>query len=346
MPFDSPQELGAQRPRQSLPEFPKADLHRHAETYAHLDRLLAERDDRPPYDWESSLESLAELPPGMPRLIRLNGGLDTAELNALAVGYGHFVPWVSAMLEGAARDGAVLVEVRFGVGAGLGPCHMTLFREAERRVRERHPLFYAEAIGVMRLSTASPPEAFESCLRAREQGLAGIDFIPDPYDSEADWTEAAVWAERAAEAGLGITVHAGEFSTANISAALQLPGISRIGHGVYATATDELLQRVVDSGVTVECCLTSNLTLGAVPSLEEHPIRRLAEVGVPVTLSTDDPVRLCTSIEREYERAAALGFGGDDLLSLTRQGILASFTSERRRATLLEAVRTASSLPE
>ena len=283
------------------------------------------------------MKSLAELPPGMPRVARLNGGLDTAELNTLAVGYAHFVPWVSAMLEGAARDGAVLVEVRFGVGAGLGPCHMTLFREAERRVRERHPLFYAEAIGAMRLSTASPPEAFESCLRAREQGLAGIDFIPDPYDSEADWTEAAVWAERAAEAGLGITVHAGEFSTANISAALQLPGISRIGHGVYATATDKLLQRVVDSGVTVECCLTSNLALGAVPSLVEHPIRRLVESGVPVTLSTDDPVRLCTSIEREYERAAALGFGRDDLLSFTRQGILASFTSEERRSKLLEA---------
>ena len=188
---------------------------------------------------------LSELPPGMPRVARLNGGLDTAELNTLAVGYAHFVPWVSSMLEGAARDGAVLVEVRFGVGAGLGPCHMTLFREAERRVRERHPLFYAEAIAAIRLSAANPPEAFESCLRAREQGLAGIDFIPDPYDSEADWTEAAVWAERAAKAGLGITVHAGEFSTANISAALQLPGISRIGHGVYATATDKLLQRVV-----------------------------------------------------------------------------------------------------
>lgn len=338
MPPETTKGLGARRPSQSLGRLPKADLHRHAETYAHLDRLLAERDDHPPYDWESSLESLAELPPGMPRVRRLNGDLDTAQLNALAVGYGHFVPWVSNMLEGAARDGALLVEVRFGVGAGLGPYHMALFREAERRVRERHPLFYAEAIGVMRLSTASPPEAFESCLRAREQGLAGIDFIPDPYDSEADWTEAAVWAERASEAGLGVTVHAGEFSTANISAALQLPGIGRVGHGVYSTATDKLLQRVADSGVTVECCLTSNLTLGAVPSLEEHPIRRLVESGVPVTLSTDDPVRLCTSIEREYERAAALGFGRDDLLSFTSQGILASFTSEERRSRLLEVM--------
>ena len=147
-----------------------------------------------------------------------------------------------------------------------------------------------------------------------------------------------MWAERATEAGLGITVHAGEFSTANIAAALQLPGIRRIGHGVYATATDKLLQRVVDSGVTVECCLTSNLVLGAVPSLEEHPIRRLLQAGVPVTLNTDDPVRLCTSIQREYEQGVAMGFGRDDLLSFTRQSILSSFTSEERRSTLLEAI--------
>ena len=275
MSLETPQEIGTRTPSQPLRKIPKADLHRHAETFAHLDRLLAEREDRPPYDWESSMKCLSEVPPGGPRIERLNGDLDTAELNALAVDYTHFVPWVSAMLEGAARDGAVLVEVRFGVGAGLGPSHMSLFREAERRVRERHPLFYAEALGVIRISTPNAHGAFESCLRAREQGLAGIDFIPDSYDSDADWTEATVWAERATEAGLGITVHAGEFSTANIEAALRLPGIRRIGHGVYATATDKLLQRVADSGVTVECCLTSNLALGGVPSLEEHPIRRL-----------------------------------------------------------------------
>ena len=101
--------------------------------------------------------------------------------------------------------------------------------------------------------------------------------------------------------GLGITAHAGEFSTANIAAALRLPGIKRIGHGVHTAATEELLQLVLDSGVTVECCLTSNVVLGAVPSLGEHPIRLLVEAGVPVSLSTDDPVRLCTTIEREYE---------------------------------------------
>ena len=72
--------------------------------------------------------------------------------------------------------------------------------------------------------TPDVAEAFETCLRARDQGLAGIDFIPDPLDTEADWTVAYRWAERAAEAGLGITAHAAEFSTANLTAALLRAG--------------------------------------------------------------------------------------------------------------------------
>ena len=322
----------------ALREIPKADLHRHAETYAQLDRLIARLNGRPAHDWKGSIERLAELPPGMPRLSRLNGDLDTVALHALAVKYVYFDSWLTAMFEEAAHEGAVLVEVRFGVGDGLGPQHMYLFRQAERRVREKFPYFCAEAIAAVRLSALGQPDTFESCLRARDDGLAGIDFIPEPYDSEADWAGAYACADKAVEAGLGITAHAGEFSTANIAAALRLPGIKRIGHGVHAAATDEVLHLVLDSGVTVECCLTSNVVLGAVPSLGEHPIRLLVEAGVPVSLSTDDPVRLCTTIEREYELAAALNFGMDDLLSFTRQAILASFTSEDRRSELLDVV--------
>ena len=154
-------------------------------------------------------------------------------------------------------------------------------------------------------------------------------------------TEIYPLAEQAAEAGLGVTVHAGEFSTANIEAALGAPGITRIGHGVYAATSPELLQRLADSGVTVECCLTSNVVLGAVPSLEEHPIRKFVDAGVPVTLSSDDPMRLCTTIAGEYKQAAALGFDDSDLLSFTRNGILASFTTDERKSALLGTLETA-----
>ena len=314
---------------------PKTDLHRHAETGAHLDRLFAARDGRPPYDWKDAVERLAELPPGMPRLARLDGDLDMAALRPIAVSYVHFVEYTTATMREAASDGAVLLEIRVGVGAGLGPDHMALFREAERRVREEYPDFHAEAIGVMR-PTPDEAEAFETCLRARDQGLAGIDFIPDPLDTEADWTVAYRWAERAAEAGLGITAHAAEFSTANLAAALR-------DSGNHPDRPRRVRGRRVTSCYgnwstqesPIECCLTSNAVLGAVPSLEEHPVRDFVDAGVPVTLCTDDPVRLYTSIAREYELAKSLGFGDDDLRTFTRDGVLASFASNERKSAIL-----------
>ena len=213
---------------------------------------------------------------------------------------------------------------------------MAVFREVEERVRARYPTFRAEAI-ISGIWPTRPgvAEVFEACLRAREEGLAGIDFGPIPYDSEADWTEAHRWADRASEVGLGITAHGGEFSSANLRAAMRAPGLSRIGHGVYAVHEPDLLEQIASAGVTVECCLTANVVLGGVSSLEEHPIKRFVEAGVPVTLNTDNPVRMRTSIGREYEQAASLGFGPRDLLSFTRQGVAASFTSEARKADLL-----------
>ncbi len=141
-------------------------------------------------------------------------------------------------------------------------------------------------------------------------GLAGIDFIPTPYEREAkreQWDETYSWAERAASARLGITVHAGEFSPANILKALGVPGVSRIGHAVHAASDSVLLDEMVKAQVTVECCLTSNVVLGAVPSLKSHPMRTFIDAGIPVTLNSDDPVSFCTSIGAEYGLAAGLG---------------------------------------
>ena len=140
------------------------------------------------------------------------------------------------------------------------------------------------------------------------------------------------------DAGLGITAHAGEFSKANIEAALKLPGITRMGHGVHAASNPGLTDKLIEAGVTLEGCLTSNVVLGAVPSLEEHPIRRLMEAGIPVTLASDDPVRLNTSIGREYEIAMSLGFGTDQLMEMSANAVRASFTRPSRKESLLRSL--------
>jgi adenosine deaminase len=324
---------------------PKADLHMHAETRARIDRLVSRRDGVAAYDWGEELRSLSEVPPGIERLMPAvsvladNKRLDTPVLDALNEDDSIFVEWLAEALREPAAGGAILVEVRFGAKGGMRPGFMSLFRAAKERVTEEYPGFSAEAL-ITSIWPEHPgaAEAFEDSLRAAKEGRAGVDFVPVPYGEEAHWSDAHVWASKAADAGLGVTTHVGEFSAANIEAALRLPGVSRLGHGVHAATSPRLLDQVLQSGVTLECCLTSNVVLGAVPSLEEHPIRELADAGVPITLASDDPVRLCTGISREYELAAGLGFSTQELLGVTRRAVAASFTSPERRERLLGVV--------
>jgi adenosine deaminase len=280
---------------------------------------------------------MAETPPGMPRLLRL-GEIQPASADADSAPE-LFVARLVALLEEAARDGAVLVEVRCGGDTPLRPDFLPLFREAERRVQARYPRLRAEAVAVVilwREESLEPTVA--ACLRAAREGLRGIDLLYAPYDTEADWSAAARIADRAAKAGLGVTAHAGEFSTANIAAAARLPGLTRLGHATYAAEDPRLMELLVERGITVECSLSSNVVLGAVPSYEAHPIRHFLDAGIPVALGTDDPVQLCTTIGREYAIAAALGFTHRDLLGFTESAIRAAFTTPERRAALLAEI--------
>ena len=85
--------------------------------------------------------------------------------------------------------------------------------------------------------------------------------------------------------------------------------------------------------------MSCNVLLGAVASVDEHPVRALVEYGIPVTLNSDDPVHVGTTIGREYEIAASsLGFSESELIQFTRNAIRASFTSPERRAGLFEVL--------
>jgi adenosine deaminase len=315
---------------------PKADLHIHQEVSPRLDRVLARREGRAPYDWRRwATQIMQENPPGEPRLRHISSVQPVCvELDAPAE---NFVARVEDLLEEAAADGAVLVEVRFGGETVLRPDFMPLFRAAERRVQERYPHFRAEATNALLLwyDPARLERVVRACIQAAHQGLRGIDFLYEPYETEAEWTTAYRIAERVAEAGLGVTAHAGEVSTANIAAVLRVPGLTRIGHATRAADDPRLLELLAQSGVTVECCLSCNIVVGAAPSYREHPIRQFVACSIPVALCTDDPVQICTTIGREYAVAHAIGFSPTELLAFTRNAVQAAFTTPERRHELL-----------
>jgi len=314
---------------------PLADLHLHQERSARLNQVLAASGLQAPIDWPAWTARLRkETPPGIARLRELWASAPTS--------FDHDTPDMTllrfrALLGEAAAAGAVLAELRVGNETILRPGLVDLFREAERQVRATYPEFRAALLALVKLwHEPSEIEAtLKVCLDAGSDGPGGVDLLYLPYESEADWSFAYRLVDRVAMAGLGVTAHCGEFSSSNIAAALLLPGLSRLGHAVHATRDEGLLEQVLASGVAVECCLTSNVVLGAVPSLREHPLRALHAAGVPVVLGTDNPLQFSTTISREYELAASFGLSSQDLAAISREAISRSFLSSAVKAELL-----------
>lgn len=141
----------------------------------------------------------------------------------------------------------------------------------------------------------------------------------------------------AREAGLGLTIHAGEVCGAfSVRDALDLVRPARIGHGVRAIEDADLIQRLADFGTVLEVCPGSNVALKVFPDFRSHPLRLLMEAGVRVTISSDDPPFFRTSLAREYEIAATeFGLAKAEIDRMTRTAIEAAFVDEPTRARLL-----------
>ena len=167
--------------------------------------------------------------------------------------------------------------------------------------------------------------------------VVGFSMAGDEQNFPAgDYAEAFAIA---AEAGLGCTVHAGEWAGADsVRAALELP-VSRIAHGVRSIEDPALVAELAERGIVLECCPTSNVVLGAFPSYEDHPLPRLAAAGVRLTLGSDDPPYFGASIGGEYA-VCAERFGFDDaaLRELTRTAIDAAFCDDALRGMLASSV--------
>jgi len=126
--------------------------------------------------------------------------------------------------------------------------------------------------------------------------------------------------------GLHLVAHAGEGTSAqSIWAALEL-GAERIGHGISAIDDEALMRHLRDRAIPLEICITSNLVTGVVKRLEDHPVRRLFDAGVPLTLNTDDPAMFGCTLLGEYELAAtSFGFTQQELKGIADSGFRYAF---------------------
>ncbi|MEU0081637.1 adenosine deaminase [Micromonospora tulbaghiae] len=142
------------------------------------------------------------------------------------------------------------------------------------------------------------------------------------------------WFDQARAAGLRSVPHAGETTgPETVWDALRELGAERIGHGISAVQDPALLTHLAERRIPLEISPTSNVRTRAVPSLDAHPLPRLVEAGVPVSINSDDPPMFGTTLNDEYAVAARLlRLGPDGVAALAREAVAAAFLAPAEQA--------------
>jgi adenosine deaminase len=166
-------------------------------------------------------------------------------------------------------------------------------------------------------------------------GVVGIGMAGDDSYSLVPFAEIL---EAARDAGLRLVHHAGEVSGAeSIREAITIGKAERLGHGIRALDDAKLVDEIRERAIPLEVCASSNVALGLVPSFSSHPLPLLRDAGLVVTVNTDIPAIVRTSLTAEYARIRDT-FGYDDsvLAELAVAAINASFAPAATKSRLQE----------
>jgi adenosine deaminase len=185
------------------------------------------------------------------------------------------------------------------------------------------------AYATLEHALSCPPQALTGF------GLAGIEQARPGYAEVFRSVFASVIA-----AGLHSVPHAGEMSgPATIWEAVTGLRAERIGHGISCLADPELVGYLRERQIPLEVCPTSNVCTRQVPDLASHPLPRMLDEGLFVTLNSDDPPMFGTTLTDEYRRAASvLGLSRDQLAGLAANAVRASFLDEPAKQALLTEI--------
>lgn len=208
--------------------------------------------------------------------------------------------------------------------------------QAKERAEARWPI----VIGLIAITSRTL--GVESCEKtigwaiSKNEHIHGIDLA----DAERTYPieNFVVPVLKAKEAGLKVTVHTGEDTPASyVMRTIEAVRPDRIGHGIHVIEDQAAIELVKAHNITLEVCPWSNYLTHSVNLIEEHPLKQLYDLGVKVTINSDDPGVLATNLNNEYRIAhEILGMSFEEIAQCNRYALEASFlANEQKRKVLL-----------
>jgi aminodeoxyfutalosine deaminase len=255
------------------------------------------------------------------------------------------------MMQQLARQGIVHAEVYISVGViymwrnfdprCFEPIFAALERARERAASELGLSLYWIFDAVRHFTVEEADRVFRKAveMRAHYPSIVAIGLGGDERRSGSEPFRHLF--ARAKSAGLRLTNHAGETTGPEAIWEALAIGSERIGHAVSAIRDENLLQDLKARSAALELNPTSNVRTGVCSSFAAHPLRRYFDLGLLVTLNSDDPAFFGSDLVNEFLLAhTEQGFTRDELRQLAANSILASFLPETEKASWLAQINT------
>jgi adenosine deaminase len=192
--------------------------------------------------------------------------------------------------------------------------------------------------GIRNISAESSYGMAELAVAYKNRGVVGFDLAGAEADYPAKTHRAAFDLVRANN--VNCTIHAGEaYGPESIAQAIHICGAHRIGHGCRLGENGDLLRYVNDHRIPLECCPSSNVQTGAVRDLRSHPLKRYFDLGLRVTINTDNRLITDTTVSKELWLAhTEMGVPFSDIKAMVLAGFKSSFLPFHEKQALMREV--------
>jgi adenosine deaminase len=211
--------------------------------------------------------------------------------------------------------------------------------DGRARAAEEFGVEFAWVFDIVRDNPETGHQVASWAADSASQGVVALGLGGTEPDHPPEWFIPAF--DLARQAGLHSVPHAGELAgPESVWGALRALRAERIGHGVRCSEDPALVAYLAEHQIPLELCPTSNLCLGVYPSYADHPLPRLWEEGLYLTVNSDDPPMFRTDLVGEYQALTKyMGFEAYDLESISLNALRASFLPNNRKREMEAAFR-------